>query len=99
MRLSKNYILAIYVMIANFFDALWTHQAIEKGNAEELNPLMDFLLSHQTYTFYIVKLGLVTLGVILLIRLRSHKASFAALAFVSIVYTVVLGIHWVGPLI
>ena len=92
----KNYILASYIMIANVLDAVWTQRAIQKAEIQELNPMMAFLLERQDYSFYVVKIGIVTLSLILLLRLHSKKKIFKAMSLVAFVYTIILGIHIKG---
>jgi len=89
----KNYILASYIMIANFLDAVWTHRAIRKNEIQELNPIMAFLLERQDYSFYIVKIVVVSLALLLLLRLQDKTKTHRAMAFVALIYTIVLGLH------
>lgn len=94
----KNYILASYIMIANVLDAVWTQRAIQKDEIQELNPMMAFLLEKQDYSFYAVKIGIVSLALLLLLRLHDKKKTFKAMMLVAIVYTAILGIHIEGQL-
>ena len=86
-------------MIANFLDAVWTHHAIQNNEIQELNPMMAFLLERQDYSFYIVKIGVVTLSLLLLLRLHDKNKTYIPMALVALVYTIILGIHIKGHLI
>ncbi len=64
---------ALLVLGCNALDAAFTLCAIDFGDATESNPLMVVLLDHGQLPFIIGKHLLVSLGLVLLWRLR-HRA-------------------------
>ena len=72
-RDDKFWLIASLVILAsNLIDATLTLCAVEFGDAVEANPLMDVLLSRGVLQFVIVKHLLVSLGLVLLWRLRAR---------------------------
>lgn len=84
------------VVILNLLDAIFTLIYIRTGHATESNPLMDQVLSASPVLFMIAKLGLVSLGVMLLWRLRNHRAARFGLVATSSAYVVLLCYHLTG---
>ena len=89
----KTPLLALYVMSANALDAYLTHVAVFEGEARELNPLMDYILSVSVEDFYFVKIGVVSLAMILMLRMKDQELASKVLMIAAAVYTVVLVIH------
>jgi hypothetical protein len=75
------FLVASALLILNLLDAIFTLMWIHAGIAGEGNPLMDQALSGGPLGFMAVKLSLVSLGVLLLWRLRHRRA--AAIAMVA----------------
>lgn len=90
---TESYFLALYVMVANAADAYLTDIAVTSGLATELNPLMAYLLDIGSGTFYITKLCMVSIAVILLLCIKDQPAAQKSLWAGSIIYTIVLLIH------
>jgi hypothetical protein len=86
------YAVAAAVLILNLADALFTLLFTMLGAAEEANPLMGEALS-SPLRFMLVKLSLVSLGVLLLWRLRAQRAAAAALYASALAYSTVLIYH------
>jgi hypothetical protein len=84
------------VVILNLLDAMFTIFYIRSGVAVESNPLMDQALTASPVLFMIAKLGLVSLGVMLLWRLRDHRAARFGLVATSTVYMTLLVYHLSG---
>lgn len=63
---------AILVLGCNALDAAFTLCAIDFGDATEANPLMAVLLCRGPLQFVLVKHALVSLGLVLLWRLRTR---------------------------
>lgn len=86
------FVLAI-VLVFNFIDASLTLLAVHVGIAEEANPIMAAILSLGSVPFVVTKIGLVSLGVAMLWRMRRRPlavfGSFAALC----AYAFVMGYH------
>ncbi len=61
---------AVLVLACNALDAAFTLCAIDFGDATEANPLMAVLLNRGTVEFVVVKHLIVSLGLIVLWRLR-----------------------------
>lgn len=86
-------LLALYIMFANALDAYLTHIAVYEGEARELNPLMNYILDDSIEDFYFVKIGVVSLALILLLRMKEKTLSSKVLVIAAVIYTVVLAIH------
>jgi len=86
-------LLALYIMFANALDAYLTHIAVYEGEARELNPLMNYILDDSVEDFYFVKIGVVSLALILLLRMKEKTLSSKVLMIAAVIYTVVLAIH------
>jgi len=86
-------LLALYIMFANALDAYLTHIAVYEGEARELNPLMNYMLDDSIEDFYFVKIGVVSLALILLLRMKEKTLSSKVLVIAAVIYTVVLAIH------
>jgi hypothetical protein len=86
-------LLALYIMFANALDAYLTHIAVYEGEARELNPLMNYILDDSVEDFYFVKIGVVSLALILLLRMKEKTLSSKVLVIAAVIYTVVLAIH------
>jgi hypothetical protein len=84
------------IVILNLLDAMFTLVYIRSGVATESNPLMDQALTASPVLFMIAKLGLVSLGVLLLWRLRDHRAARFGLVATSTVYMTLLVYHLSG---
>ncbi|MEO8699823.1 MAG: DUF5658 family protein [Kofleriaceae bacterium] len=84
------------VIILNLLDAIFTIIYTRLGLAVESNPLMDKVLVSSPVLFMIAKLGLVSLGVLLLWRLRYHRAARFGLLGTSTAYIALLVYHLSG---
>jgi len=69
------------VVILNLLDAVFTMMYTHAGYATEANPLMAVALASTPVVFVLAKLSLVSLGVLLLWRVR-HR-TFAAVGLVA----------------
>src|SRR4051812_5703847 len=76
----------LVVLTCNALDATVTLCAIEFGDATEANPLMAVLLSAGTLPFIVVKHTLVSLGLVLLWRLRRRPLARHAAVLAMTVY-------------
>ena len=83
----------IYIFVLNLLDALATHYSVGQGFAEELNPLMNYLLELHPATFYLCKITLVILGLSLLYRLGESRGTKIALAVCAAIYTAIMFVH------
>jgi hypothetical protein len=84
------------IVVLNLLDAMFTLIYIQLGHATESNPLMDRVLAHSPVMFMMAKLGLVSLGVALLWRLRAHRAARVGLLATSSAYVALLCYHLSG---
>jgi len=78
------------ILACNALDAALTVGSVELGDAIEANPLMAALLAHDTLQFVLVKHLMVSLGVILLWRLRSRRMARLGAMAVLPVYPLVV---------
>lgn len=85
-------------VVLNFVDAALTLFAVRAGWAVEANPLMDELLFRGPVSFMIGKMAVVSLGVLLLWRLRRHTMSIVGTIAGFFAYTAILSIHIKGLL-
>jgi len=84
------------VVVLNLLDAVLTIIETGTGMAVESNPLMDVALAARPVLFMIAKLGLVSFGVLLLWRLRHHRAARFGLVVTMAAYTLLLVHHVSG---
>jgi len=83
----------VYIFILNLLDAITTHYSVGRGLAQEVNPLMRYLLELHPATFYLCKVTLVSLGLFLLMRLGETRGTKIALIICSVIYTAVMCMH------
>jgi hypothetical protein len=81
------------VVILNLIDAVFTIIYTRTGLAVESNPLMDKVLVASPVLFMVSKLALVSLGVLLLWRLRHHRAARFGLVATSTAYIALIAYH------
>jgi hypothetical protein len=81
------------VVVMNMLDAIFTILYTRTGAATEANPLMGQMLSASPVLFMIAKLGLVSLGVLLLWRLRHRRTARFGLLATSSAYTMLIFYH------
>jgi hypothetical protein len=80
----------LVVLLCNAVDAAVTLCAIEFGDATEANPLMAVLLGAGTLPFVVVKHTLVSLGLVLLWRLRARPLARGGAVLAMSVYPLLL---------
>ncbi len=80
-------VVAAAVLVLNLADAVFTLLYLHAGLAAEANPLMDRALGGGAVGFMIVKLALVSLGVLLLFRLRQRRSASIALCGTAAAYS------------
>ena len=81
------------VLVLNVTDAAFTLCWVESGVADEANPLLTDLVHHQPELFVVFKVTLVTLGLVLLWRLRRRRLAIAAVLIAFVVYCWVVLYH------
>jgi hypothetical protein len=81
------------LIVLNLLDAMFTLVWIKSGVATEGNPFMDQAMAHGALGFMVIKLALVSLGVLLLWRLRHRRAAATALVASAIAYSSILILH------
>jgi hypothetical protein len=81
------------VLILNLLDAIFTIVYTSSGVAVESNPLMSRVLGSSPVLFMIAKLGLVSLGVLLLWRLRDRRAAAFGLIATGTAYATLIAYH------
>jgi cytochrome bd-type quinol oxidase subunit 2 len=79
-------VLAALVVVLNLVDAVFTLVYTHGGVAVESNPLMRGVLESHPVLFMAAKLALVSLGVLLLWRLRHRGAAVVGLVATSTTY-------------
>lgn len=82
-----------WVLVLNVLDAVLTLVWIYRGTAVEANPLLQRLAHTYPVTFVAAKLALVSLGSLLLWRLRRSATAVVGIFVVFIVYYFILVVH------
>jgi hypothetical protein len=88
------------LLLLNLLDAIFTLWWVGTGVAVEANALLRDLVVDHPVRFVLAKLGLVSLGSLLLWRLRQHPLAVIAIFGAFFVYYLVLLHHlrfWSGP--
>jgi hypothetical protein len=85
--------LMISLMVLNVIDAASTHLALKLAFAEELNPLMRWAFETNPVLFWVLKIGLMLLGLWIIARSRGEKLIRWMLVGMNITYLAVLGVH------
>lgn len=83
-------------LILNLFDAVLTLYAVLVGGAIEVNPLMAELLARGPLHFMVAKLLLVSLGILMLWRLRGRLLAHIGSVCAFGVYSLLLFHHIQG---
>lgn len=83
-------LLLVQLWLLNVADLALTRYAMWLGFATESNGVMDFFLRAGTVPALAFKVGIVTVGALLLWRLRAHRtATFAAVLLTGVLAAVV----------
>lgn len=89
------------LLLLNLLDAIFTLWWVGTGAAVEANALLRDLVVDHPMRFVLTKLGLVSLGSLLLWRLRQHPLAVIAIFGAFFIYYLVLLHHlrfWSGPI-
>ena len=81
------------ILVLNLLDASFTLVWTTSGLATEANPLMDHVISRSPLQFMLVKVTLVSLGVLLLWRLRWQRMAKLAIVGSALAYGVLAVYH------
>ena len=81
------------LLVLNLLDALFTLVWVRAGLAQEANALMRDLVNDHAVLFVVTKLGLVSLGSLLLWRRRAHAGAVVAIFAAFLAYYLVLLYH------
>lgn len=73
-------------------DVVFTLIHVDLGR-RELNPLMDYALSHGEFCFVVVKMSITLVGVSLLFLFRTRPMANLGLNLVSVMLTCLLAYH------
>jgi hypothetical protein len=96
-RLMFWLLLGLWVL--NVCDLVLTTQGIQTGHAREANGVMRLLLHEGLVPTLGFKLGVVTIGVVILWRLRRHHVTFTAVAVLTATYGLIVlyqALWWIG---
>jgi hypothetical protein len=96
-RLMFWLLLGLWVL--NVCDLVLTTQGIQTGHMREANGVMRLLLHQGLVPTLGFKLGVVTIGVVVLWRLRRHHVTFAAVAVLTTTYSLIVlyqALWWIG---
>lgn len=90
--------LLLELSLLNVADLLLTRHVLGLGFASESNGVMSFFLQQGTIPATAFKIGIVTVGVLLLWRLRVYRASLVAAALLTCVFAAVVAYQGVWAL-
>ncbi len=85
--------MAAAVVICNVIDAVFTIIYTDLGLAREANPLLSSALADSPLLFMLIKLALVSMGVLLLWRLRHRRTAAAGLIASGAAYSWLIIYH------
>jgi hypothetical protein len=90
-------LLLVQLWVLNVVDLALTRYAMWLGFATESNGIMDYFLRAGTLPALLFKVGMVSLGALLLWRLRRYTVATAAAALVACVFAAVVAyeVFWV----
>ncbi len=89
-------LLVFSLIFLNAFDAVSTHWAVGmKGYAYEANPLMAWLISKGWGWFYLLKLGLLTPGLLVLLSKKDiwTRTMTVSIGVLVLIYLAVAWVH------
>ena len=81
------------ILVLNLFDASFTLLYTTSGLAIEANPLMEQVISRSPLQFMLIKTALVSLGLLLLWRLRWQRMAKLAIVGSALAYSVLIVYH------
>ena len=87
------YGIAKWVLVLNLLDGVFTLIWVEHFHAREMNLLMSDLVHTNALSFMLVKLTLVSLGILFLWRQRSNALAVISLFVAFFSYYVILLVH------
>jgi hypothetical protein len=90
------YSIAAAALVFNLLDAVLTMVWVSSGLAVEANPLLEPVLAASPVGFVVIKCALVSLGLLLLWRLRQRATAAAAMVGTAVVYFAVVMYHLRG---
>lgn len=90
------YWLVAAAAVLNLLDAIFTMASVQAGLAVEANPLMEPLLSASPVVFVLAKTNLVSLGLMLLWRLRRRPSAVAGIIGSAGLYAAIVVYHIAG---
>ncbi len=86
-------VVVVALVVLNLLDAVFTLVWVEAGIAKEANLLLEGILSQSAIGFMLVKMALVSLGVLLLWRHRDRRLAVAGLGVACFAYSSLLVYH------
>lgn len=86
-------LVVVALLVLNLLDAVFTLVWVEAGIAREANLLLEGILSHSAIAFMMVKMALVSLGVLLLWHHRDRRLAVGGLAVACVAYNSLLVYH------
>ena len=87
------YLLLAATLVLNLLDAVFTLFAVRAGIAVETNPLMVELLTRGPMSFMLGKVVMVSLGILVLWRLRTLKMALVGTFAAFITYSLICVWH------
>jgi hypothetical protein len=83
------------ILLLSILDAYFTILLIERG-AQEINPLMNFLIEQGYMRFFLVKYLLTALAVLVFCVCKNHLITKISIAFIISFYLIVFANHLLG---
>ena len=87
-------LLVVAVVLLNLLDAVFTLVWVESGVATEANLLLEAILSRSAIAFVVVKMSLVSMGVLLLWRQRQRRLAVYGIRLSFAAYNSLLLYHF-----
>ncbi len=92
-------LLALLVILLNFFDTVFTQAGLARGIVVEVNPFLAILYQFDPTVTFVSKLVLIPLGIgFVAINGQGRDWVFYGLVFCLVIYLVAFGLHllWLG---
>lgn len=87
------------IFIFNAADALCTIVWLESGLATEANPLLAWMFAFHPALFFVAKMTLVALGLVLLARYRHHALARGGAYLLFMLFTLLICYHIAGGIL
>ena len=88
--------MALWIIILNILDLVFTIILVDLGAATEINPVVDHLLRTNLLALIGLKIGIITAFMVILNRYTYLRRVRIALRLVLLVFCIIMGLHAVS---